>query len=747
MKTLKMLPIVLCLFAFQVQAQHTKPSNKYLDYSGQDLTNHNFTTMHRDALVGAKFVNSILNGCQFANMDLSDADFTGAVMGRSQKGPCSLAAAALNHTNFTNADMTDANLQYVTLTATNFTNAKLIGALFGLNMVIRSSSDGIRTKFVGTILDLNRFPIARWPTVYWSYTDLSNSRISGMTPAAFSFANKDITGAILRGNDFSRFNFQHCTMTGADLSGSNLSYANLTGAILYNTKFIGTHFNYANLSYVQCNNSNDNNRPDFTAAVMNNANMHGGNFSYAVMAGASLLNASADSCAFNYANFQSTDSVDVADFRSADISYSSFGNAAVNAVTFSNVLAIKTSFSNTTMQNTNFTDADMPAADFSSSNLQGVLFTGAVLQNAKFQSTTIQNVKGGAGVDFSCAQLGGADFTSADVQSANFIDAVMIPADSCCQQVDGYHCGTITINNDGYSATIFPKMTNKVTCPNGDYDKCKAAQWLVPGWKTNRCNQQHNTEIVWTRPTCNSNSQDTTGVIKFTDPNLKKAITDFLFKGKSPQPITRSLAAQVLALDLSDHNISNLGGLENFTSLRTLDLSQNKLTKADFFVKLPSVNALKLAHNQLSGTLDLSVDSLLAYLDASDNALTGINICPDAAINFLDASSNQLSVLNLTLQTYLNYLDLSNNRLTSVGNLSQMSFLTAIFLQNNSLKSIGNLKKIFNNGHSFLSYMDIGCNHDFDCTTLGLDSTPEERDFVQSSKCGVNTGVGCNRAK
>lgn len=747
MKTLKLLLWILCLSSFPLQAQHKKPSNKALDYSGKDMTDYNFTTMAKDALVGAKFVNSILNGCQFANMNLTNADFTGAIMGKSQKGPVSLAAANLDHTIFQKADMKYANLQYATFTATDFTNAQLIGALFGLHMMIKPASDKQRTKFVGTIVDLDRFPIRRWPTVYWSYTDLSNSRINGLTSSSFSFANKDITGAMMKGNNFTNFNFRNCIMTGADLSGSDMSYTDVSGATLYNAKFIGTHFNYANLSNVKCYNTNNGGSPNFSGAVMNNATLYHGDFTTAVMSGVSFLGAVADSCIFDKAFFQSNDPYNVADFSGSDISYSSFNSSAVNAVNFTNVYAIKTLFQNSTLQNTNFTGAVMPLADFSSSSLQGVIFANAILQNAKFNSTTIQSASGGAGVDFSCSQLGGADFTSAKVTSANFADAVMIPRDSCCQQLDGYHCGTITINQEGYGATILPKLSNAVTCPNGDNAQCQGSQWIVPGWNTTHCNPQHVAQVVWTKPSCNNNNLDTTGVIQFTDPNLKQAIIDYLFKGDATKKITRTLAAQVLVLDCSNHNITNLGGLENFTAIRTLDLSRNKLTDGSFFQKLNSLNTLRVAYNNLSGNLNLSGDTQLLYLDASNNAITAIKFDPDCALAFVDASVNQITQLDFSQQVYLNYLDLSNNKLTTVGDLSSLKYLTTIFLQNNSLTTIGNLKTIFANGTSFLTCMDLACNLPFNCSSLGLGATAAEKDFLKYSKCGVNTGCNNNKRK
>ncbi len=73
------------------------------DYSGKDMTNHNFTTMEKSALVNANFQNATLSGAQFQNMDLSGANFTGADLTPSAKGPTDLSGTTLTKTCFINA--------------------------------------------------------------------------------------------------------------------------------------------------------------------------------------------------------------------------------------------------------------------------------------------------------------------------------------------------------------------------------------------------------------------------------------------------------------------------------------------------------------------------------------------------------------------------------------------------------------------------------------------------------------------
>src|SRR3954471_24263335 len=82
------------------------------NYSGQDLTDSNFTTLPSNALVGANFSNAILSGAQFQNVNLTNANFTGAIMRRSAKGITDLNGAQLDHTCFQYAQLDSATIQF-----------------------------------------------------------------------------------------------------------------------------------------------------------------------------------------------------------------------------------------------------------------------------------------------------------------------------------------------------------------------------------------------------------------------------------------------------------------------------------------------------------------------------------------------------------------------------------------------------------------------------------------------------------
>jgi uncharacterized protein YjbI with pentapeptide repeats len=735
---------IVMIFHAWAYSQNCPANGGGTNYSGQNLTDYNFTTLPANALVGANFSGANLSGAQFQNVNLTNANFTGANMRRSAKGITDLSGAVLDHACFQNAQMDSANIQFAVFKATDLSNASLLSTNFGPLMTIQFSGDSIRTKFKNTTTDFNHFPINNWPAAYWSFTDLSNCRISGLNSQNFSFKGKNISGAILQGMNFSNFDFRQCVMTGADFTGATLNYAYMDSSTMDQVKLVNAKLNFTQMTGVSFYNpANTGKIADLSGAVLNNATLHRSNFSFANMRGTTLLGATADSSVFNYANFQSDGAYNVASFSGANLNYASFSSAQLNGVNFSNAYIVNGNFNNLTLMSTNFSYAIMPGAVFQQSILEGVFFTGAILQNTNFISATMKTPpNGGAGVDFSCTQLGGADFSNAIVTQANFSNAVMPVADSCCKTLDGSYCGIIAINQQGYGATVLPLLKNKVTCPNGDLDTCHGQQWVVPGWRTANCNPQHVTQIVWFKPNCGGS--DTTGRITFADPNLQSCLVNQLFGGDNSKVITKNIAAQVPSLSCPCMGISNLSGLQYFTSLKSLDLSCNKLTDGTFFAQLHSLNKLKVSENKLV-MLNLQGVPALTYLDASDNALTAVLLDADSYVNFLDLSYNNLSQMDISIQTALNYVDLSYNKLTNVGNLSGFSSASTIYLQNNSLKTIGNIAGIYNNGNGNLVYMNLACNLPFQCNTLGL-YNQQEKDFLSHTLCGVNNLPGCNTA-
>ena len=117
-------------------------------------------------------------------------------------------------------------------------------------------------------------------------------------------------------------------------------------------------------------------------------------------------------------------------------------------------------------------------------------------------------------------------------------------------------------------------------------------------------------------------------------------------------------------IDVSNQNISDLTGIEDFTALDFLVCNGNQLTNLD----LSSNNFLRTllcSNNQLT-SLDLSQNLSLEGLDCGYNQLTSLDVSQNTSLTYLGCSSNQLINLDLSANYALDFLNCSWNQLTNL---------------------------------------------------------------------------------
>ena len=105
--------------------------------------------------------------------------------------------------------------------------------------------------------------------------------------------------------------------------------------------------------------------------------------------------------------------------------------------------------------------------------------------------------------------------------------------------------------------------------------------------------------------------------------------------------------------NLSGKNISNLKGIEYFTNLSSLNISNNNLTSVD------------LSHN-----------TNLEDLYCSNNQLTALNLTNLSNLEILDCSNNKLTTLSVSGKSYLKTLNCSNNTLLTTLNCYRCDLTT-----------------------------------------------------------------------
>lgn len=117
-------------------------------------------------------------------------------------------------------------------------------------------------------------------------------------------------------------------------------------------------------------------------------------------------------------------------------------------------------------------------------------------------------------------------------------------------------------------------------------------------------------------------------------------------------------------LDLWNKRISDLTGIENFTSLEWLEADFNNLTEINLSNNT-NLERLIIDYNNLT-SLDLSGLNKLNRLNCQNNQLTSLNLPINSSLDFLECGANKLTTLDLSNSNLLTTLNCGNNLLTTL---------------------------------------------------------------------------------
>ena len=143
----------------------------------------------------------------------------------------------------------------------------------------------------------------------------------------------------------------------------------------------------------------------------------------------------------------------------------------------------------------------------------------------------------------------------------------------------------------------------------------------------------------------------------------------------------------LMSLDVSNENISDLTGIEDFTVLSSLKCYSNQLTSLDVSNNI-YLTALRCQSNQLT-SLDVSQNTDLYFLKCENNQLTSLDVSTNTALQHLHCYSNQLTILDVSNDTALIELNCQDNQLTSLdlrngNNMNMPTFTISFNATNNS---------------------------------------------------------------
>ncbi|KAF2338709.1 leucine-rich repeat domain-containing protein [Flavobacterium ginsenosidimutans] len=163
--------------------------------------------------------------------------------------------------------------------------------------------------------------------------------------------------------------------------------------------------------------------------------------------------------------------------------------------------------------------------------------------------------------------------------------------------------------------------------------------------------------------------------------------------------------ASITLLNLSYNNISDCSALTNFKNITDLNLETNVITDISFLKNLIKIESLNLTSNRIT---DLSV---LKYLKAITDLSLGYNEVIDFSILKELVTLTSLNVSNNFIDDYsflkklsnLSFLNISSNQISNFSFIKDLSHLKSLNLSNNDISEINFVKSLININHLDLS--------------------------------------------
>ena len=178
------------------------------------------------------------------------------------------------------------------------------------------------------------------------------------------------------------------------------------------------------------------------------------------------------------------------------------------------------------------------------------------------------------------------------------------------------------------------------------------------------------------------------------------------------------------------NSIQNLSGIQDFTNLKYLDLSNNFISMIDLSQNI-FLEYLNCNSNNLS-SLDLDQNILLVNLYCYDNHISYLDLSLNLNLEFLDCNSNQITFLNVSQNTALKTLLCTDNHISYL-DLSQDTALTSLVC--------GKTRFFLSGTGNNLSSLDLSQN--FNLNFLECSNNPLLNLNLKDSNNTVFSGILC----
>lgn len=195
------------------------------------------------------------------------------------------------------------------------------------------------------------------------------------------------------------------------------------------------------------------------------------------------------------------------------------------------------------------------------------------------------------------------------------------------------------------------------------------------------------------------------------DDNFEQALIDFGYdSGELDDYVSTENITDVGFLNVSGREILDLTGIQDFTSLTSLNFEDNGLTNIDLSANVLLVN-LDASGNLLTN-LELSVLVNLIRLDVSGNSLEELDFNENLLLSDLDLSNNLLTTLDVSMLPDLEDFNCASNELSAL-NVIQNPNLRLLFCQSNAF--IADQLNIQNGNNENIQIFNATNNPDLGC--------------------------------
>ena len=196
--------------------------------------------------------------------------------------------------------------------------------------------------------------------------------------------------------------------------------------------------------------------------------------------------------------------------------------------------------------------------------------------------------------------------------------------------------------------------------------------------------------------------------------------------------VPTELIEVITSLTIDNQSISNLTGIEDFTALVDLNISDNSLASIDISNNF-LLEELSCENNGLL-TIDVSQNTALTELDLDDNVLTNLDVSQNTALTVLDLSDNGLTSLDVSNNTGLTFFAFERNSVTGTIDLSNHAQLRVLACIDNDITDLN----IQNGANTSLVSFDARSNVNLTCIVVD--------DVAYSTANWTNIDVGVSFA-